>query len=118
MMTGNSGLTAEVWARIYYQSDKDAENNYDTKFPMITYAHLATKIWEATKRSSMYQITSWSDSYEEARRVAEIVFWIFRKYRPTNWAFNFADVNMINSIYDEEFETHGVALTLVVIERK
>ena len=85
---------------------------------MITYAHIVTKPGEATKRSSLYQITARSKSYEEARRISEIVYDMFRKYRPSTGGFNFANADEIRSIYDPAFKTHGAAVTLVVIERK
>lgn len=118
MIINNPALSAKVWSRVYYQSDEQEDNNYATKFPLITYAHISTKTWQATKRARLYQVTAWAKTYESAREVAELIYSLFHRYRAEDWTLNYINVEMLNSIYDQELKVHGVAITLTVIERK
>lgn len=118
MMVNNAWIAAKVGTRVYYQSDEQEDNNYKTKFPLITYAHISTKKWQGTKRARLYQITAWAKSYESARELAELIYGLFYQYRPEDGSFNYSDINMLNSIYDNTAKVHGVAITMTVIERK
>lgn len=113
-MTSHTPLTDLVADRIYYQSDKEEDNNRASKFPMVTFYRLSSTMPKiTTKRIDTFQVTAWGTTNHRADQIAQVLIQLLHKRTDQELKNSF--VTSINELYDAQEKVSGVALTVSLI---
>lgn len=115
MLTNDADITNEVSTRVYHQTTDLVSWQFDSNLPLITFARLTVNYNRNTKKLEPRQITIRAGSLKKADEIVELVKALFDE--TVTDTYRFCKLRFSNTIYDKDYNAHGVALTFDFINQ-
>lgn len=111
-LSGDSRIISAVWTDGIHAFSDDSETmeNFQDRFPQITYARLGGVPNRIGKRIETFQISSWAKTGREAEDLNNIVVDIFN--RTQTEIYKACNIISVDDSYDSETKTKGVHATV------